>query len=283
MFCLNLCDILCDFFWDQITVEDFFDLLRKNHRTIERVYIGSYFCSQFFLRLSGYNKLFRYCKDNEIPITIVLPVFSQKDISLGKNKIDKLCTDFHGVIDEITVNDVGMLSWCQEKKEFGINLGRLFFKDPRDCRVPEHINLEVEPYLVSNLNGEFWSNFRINAIEVDPTNRRLIFSHLNSKDIAVGVHYPLCYMTTGNICKFSSIHRRPEQKFRPNVNCDLECLHILDYYSGRVHQTNSDPLLMRIGRTLYYETEKIELIGIDSYREIYSPIIDWKAYCRNHS
>jgi hypothetical protein len=283
MFCLNLCEILSDSLWEHITVEDFFDLVSKKHGTIERVYIGSYFCSQFFLRLSGYKRLFHYCKEKNIPITIVIPVFSQKDIAFGKNKIDSICTDSQGLIDEITVNDVGMLSWCQEKQKYGINLGRLFFKDSRDCRVPEYKHLEVEPYLVSNLNEKFWSRFRINVIEVDPTNQKLIFSRLNKTNMTVGIHYPLCYMTTGNICKFASIHRTPQQKFRPNIKCDLECLHIIDYYSGYVHQTKSNPLMLRIGRTLYYETGKIELMGIDSCREIYFPLLDYKADSINYS
>jgi len=89
MFCLNLCDILlCDKLLD-IGLKDFIENIFKNNKqTAERIYIGSNFCSQYFLSSKYWNTLFEYLQDKDFHLTLVLPIFSEKDLQKGKDKLD---------------------------------------------------------------------------------------------------------------------------------------------------------------------------------------------------
>lgn len=246
--------------------------------TIDRIYIGSSFCSQYYLNFYGYEQVFKFCCENHINITLTIPVFSEKDLSAGKKKTEKIIKSALGIIDEITVNDIGMLSYVQKEQKYRINLGRLFFKDPRDCRVPDFRKQTLSPMLLSHLSNDYWSKFDFNIVELDPTNTVIDTSSINDIDINIGLHLPYCYMTTGNICKFASIHRDIKNKFRPNMKCAMECLHIHDTYSGLVKPTNCVPVLFRFGRTLYFEAEQVNLTGKSASRIIYFPIKEWREF-----
>ncbi len=112
--------------------------------------------------------------------------------------------------------------------------------------------------------------------------RCIDLSALNGSEYCVGLHAPFCYMTTGNICKFASIHYPVVQKFRPNLSCGMECAHVIDFYSGHVMQTDCDPLLIRIGRTLYFKNESVQTIGRFFDRIIYFPVKEWREYAHEN-
>lgn len=276
MFCLNLCEIFTNIWTVDGTLENLINRILIKERQIERIYIGSSFCSQYYLNFFGYDRIFALCKKMGIPITLTIPVFTEKDIEIGKRKTLDICEKAHSIIDEITVNDIGMLSWLQTKKEYCINLGRLFFKDQRDCRVPEYTKKHVSPALLSHLADDYWKLFRISRVELDPTNLVIDTSCIYNTNINVGIHMPYCYMTTGNICKFASIHQTVKDKFRPNIQCDMECAHVCDSYSDHVNQTNCDPVLYRFGRTLYFKVDSVKFTGKKASRVIYFPIDEWR-------
>ena len=280
MFCINLCELFNSYFFKNNDFESFIKYISlSKSQLIERIYLGSSFCSQYFLGLSNYEHIFSFCTEKNLHITLTIPVFTEKDIDLGKKKIDEICKRSMGVIDEITVNDLGMLEYFQGNQPYCINLGRLFFKDPRDCRILDYTKRSVSPVLLSYLNDDYWRNFSFDSVELDPTNLVINTSCIENTDINVGLHIPYCYMTTGNICKFASIHRNVKQKFRPNMQCDMECVHIYDSYSGHIEQTNCDPTLIRYGRTLYFEVDSsVELVGKEASRVIYFPINEWRKF-----
>lgn len=277
MFCLNLCEI----FTDEWIKNDYLGKVYKHfcqvHGLIKRIYVGSSFCSQYFIKFRGYKKLLEFCRNQHIAVTLVLPVFSEKNIDSGKQKVSEIISYACGIVDEITVNDLGTLWWIHSNYNIRINIGRLFSKDPRDCRIPEYCNLGIQPFFLTNIGDAYWGNFDISSVELDPTNRVIDIYSINDMNIEIGLHMPYCYMTTGNICKFASIHRSIEQKFRPNLSCSLECMHISDTYSGHINQTDCDPILFRFGRTLYYKVnDLIELSTEKSTRIIYFPIDEWR-------
>lgn len=278
MFCMNLCGLLDSSVLNKCSLKTLCDVFEKNSETIERIYIGSSFCSQYFLKFSEYDEVFYYCRERKIPITLTIPVFSEKDLEKGKEKIEKICLEGINIIDEITVNDIGMLAFLQNKSTLRLNLGRLFFKDSRDCRIPDYMNGCLTPALLTHLSDDYWSQLRFEGIELDPVNRCIDLSSLNGSEYCVGLHTPFCYMTTGNICKFGSIHYPVAQKFRPNLSCGMECTHVIDFYSGHVMQTDCDPLLIRIGRTLYFKNESVQAIGRSFNRIIYFPVKEWREY-----
>lgn len=260
----------------------FYDQLAMKGQQIERIYVGSTFCSQYFSQQTKYDFVLNFCQQHNIKVTLTLPVFTEKDLVLGKKKVEKLLDKGQEVVDEVTINDIGMLTYMQSKVKVRINLGRLFFKDPRDCRIPNYKEKMVEPVLLSNLENDFWRTFHVNLVELDSTNRVINTSILLKSDIDIGIHYPFCYMSTSNICKFASIHKDIASKFRPNMACNLECEHIIDTYSGHITQTDCDPIIYRLGRTLYYETEVSEFVGKQPSRIIYFPINEWRKCCNGN-
>lgn len=283
MFCVNLCEIYNSDFLTGSNLALFLNYLSSNKQPIERIYFGSSFCSQYFLQFSGYEQIFSFCAQNGIHVTLTLPVFTEKDLDAGKKKINEICEVGKKNIDEITVNDVGMLYYMQSKSQYCINLGRLFFKDPRDCRVPDYTKKAISPMLLSHLTDEYWKSIRFNLVELDPTNTTLNTVCLEKTDIDIGIHLPYCYMTTGNICKFASIHRDVKRKFRPNSKCSMECIHISDTYSGHIMQTDCDPVLQRFGRTLYFKKDSVKFIGKNASRVIFFPIDEWRKFIDENS
>ena len=99
-------------------------------RSVRRLYIGSNFCSQYFLRQPDqvWREAFSLCRREGIPATLVVPVFSQKDLAEACRRIDELVGANRGVVDEITVNDVGMVAYCLDRYGLPLNAGRLFSK-----------------------------------------------------------------------------------------------------------------------------------------------------------
>lgn len=279
MFCLNLCELLDGNITRKITFEEVFSYFEKNEDTIiERIYVGSSFCSQYFLHFSGYKELFQYCKSRQIHVTITVPVISEKDLENGKKKISCLYKEGEEIVDEFTVNDIGMLYYIQNNYNKNINLGRLFFKDPRDCRIPSYINSTVAPAMLSYLGNLQYHATHVTGIELDSISKQLNLTQVEYKNISISIHAPLCYMTTGNICKFASIHYQPDKKYRPNMHCQMECLHVMDFYSDHVQQTDCDTVLIRIGRTLYFENDIPRTIGHSFQRIIYFPIKEWRRF-----
>ena len=92
-------------------------------KKIERIYLGSYFCERFFLKFRGYQELIKYCKEKKICATLVVPVFSQNTLCKGKQRIYEICECLESLIDEVTVNDLGMLYHIETLNKYKVNLG----------------------------------------------------------------------------------------------------------------------------------------------------------------
>lgn len=276
MFCINLCDIFNLDQKKEYSLVKYINMIEAMaFNMIDRIYFGSYFCDQYFMRFNGYNELIQYCRNKHVNMTLVIPVMSQNVLDIGKKRIWEICGCADNVIDEITVNDLGMMSYISKCGKYKLNLGRLFFKNPRDCRVPEYINCKVVPGLLSELNQEFWARQSVRCVELDSTNQIIDVSEFANMGIELALHLPYCYITTGKICKFASIHKSIQKKFRPNVNCQMECMYITDTYWGDT-TANSDQIICRIGRTLYFENSNVKILGKDLDRVLYFPIREWR-------
>ena len=93
--CLNLCEIN----WSKLC--DHCGVMNKLYGLLEeksRIYVGSYFCSQFFLAFQ-FDNLIKFAKDWNLKLTLVLPIFSEKDLKLAKKKIIKILQNSKSVID----------------------------------------------------------------------------------------------------------------------------------------------------------------------------------------
>ena len=246
MLCLNLCEIHPQLILSEDTFDGLIFAVEQNQKKkIERVSIGSSFCSQFFLKAPCIDELISYIDCRGWPITLTVPIFSQKDLSKGKEKILQLCRTWRERVDEVTCNDVGMLGWLENNIPQRINMGQLFFKDPRDCRYDSY-----QTGSRSLLRATFPIAKFVSGVELSPVAAGINLSGSTFENRPVALHQPYCYITTGQICKFASIDSNIEQKFRPNSICTLSCASVCEktYFDEK-----ADHYLLRAGRTVYFK------------------------------
>lgn len=252
--CLNLCDI-SDYYCTNFKIKDIY----------HRIYIGSYFCSQFFLNFDVTILLNSIKNQN---ITLVIPIISQKNLFKAKERLDDLINKFN--IDEITINDVGMLAYISKYYQLKINLGRLFFKESRDLRYLEYINQKyVLPEDVAGLHNIF-ENYSISSIEIDQITRKI---DIHNAKYNIVIHYPFCYISTSQICEFASIHKGYEEKFLKNCSCCKECQFNMIIYKKIIHEINANVEFYKIGRAIYFLNESCEIISSKKCRMVYFPIL----------
>jgi len=266
--CLNLCEIFTGLFKDKELEATLIAILEdEGIKPCERIYIGSYFCSQFFLNLNIYHlkELIHICNKYNMKLTLVIPTFSQKDLEKGKNKIKELNSYIGNEIDEITVNDYGMLSYIQLSYKVFINLGRLFMKDYRDPRHSVYFHQSYKPKIISDSFYRLLDSHNIIGIEFDLTHKEIVLSDY-PEDLIIGYHSPYSYMTVGTICELGSINKKDSKKFRPNNACELECMsHSIEYFF------EDERKWYRIGRTIYFKNTDCRITGFTKLRKIYSP------------
>lgn len=237
---------------------------------LRRLYVGSSFCSQYFLRQPDalWREAFALCRAERIPATLVLPVFSQRDLSAAKVRICSLLAEFGTLIDEVTVNDIGMLAWLSEHIGLPVNAGRLFFKVPRD---PRFAALQAEPLSVGvpALLGELGGLGKVNGVELDPVCAQLNVAELRglAPGLTAGVHMLYCFLTTGNVCELASAQLPLERKFRPNAPCSLECARCV-----ATHELREGVRLAKWGRTVFFANHDCSVCEGERFRMIVSPL-----------
>ncbi len=267
MICANFCEILNrDLFQEAVFEQTTSKIEKMYNEKVKRIYVGSSFCSQYFLKINFWDLLIKYCNKMNYKITLCVPIFTEKDLSKGKEVIKRLIRTFDA-IDEITVNDYGMLDYISKSFKININLGRLLFKDARDIRVSSYFKLALKPSLLSfGFDTEI-----IKGIELDPMSKELDLSDLSSTNgLDIALHTPFSFITTGNICKYGSVHKKIEKKFRPNLECLQECSCICEIYHERKNDNIFD--VLRFGRTAYFFNPSINIIGANIERYLYFPI-----------
>ena len=261
MLCMNLCGLPLKLILDRSLPEQ---LSRKTEELyqerVSRLYIGSSFCSRYFLHMPFMEGIKTLCAFRKWKITLALPVFSQKDLENGKKAIREFLS-FYRETDEITCNDPGMLQWIRNNlPDVDVHMGQLFFKDQRDPRY------SLLPVGQSRLSFPLPDG--VKGIELSPVNTKLILPDFDLPGACIAVHQPFCFISTGNICKFASVSAPPEQKFRPNAACAQQCGSMFETYSVK----GSDDTWYRIGRTIYTERIVREYEGRTPDRIIYWPV-----------
>ncbi len=280
--CLNLCEILQPIIGTGSICEKINQAMHMGEMTkCERIYFGSYFCGQYFVHLPKVQveQLINFCKQHQMKLTLVIPILTQKHLKRGKEKLKELSIFFGKDIDEITVNDYGMLVYLYEKyhleqesigeKPFKLNLGRLLFKDYRDPRYSEYFKLPFKPRSFTNYMREMIKQYKIHCLELDPTHAVIDLSECPN-EVLIGMHTPYCYETVGQICQMAGIHQPIEKKFRPNESCQKECeKEQIHYFS------EGDYTWLKHGRTVYFKNPECKVIGARKIRSIYCPL-EWE-------
>ena len=171
-----------------------------------------------------------------------------------------------GRVDEIVVNDYGMLAYISETFKVALYLGRLFTKDYRDPRYEEYFNQVLNPKILNRPMLELIVDFKVKGLEFDPTHVGINFREV-PEQLTIGIHAPYCYMTTGHICEYASLDKEIAKKFRPNSPCKHECTSNMIRYDFE-----DDREWIRIGKTIYFENRECTIYELEHMRNIYFPI-----------
>lgn len=236
----NLCDMDIRFFQDPEEVRK--DLLQLAGRGTERIFAGSYFCVNYFLRwaASYASDFMRIASEAGLHTTLVIPVVPDRLLPEVKDCLKKLDTQ----TDEITVNDYGMLMYCSRTLESKILLGRLFMRQARDPRYEGLAESTFRiPFPVESLK-RFQKEFRLAGIEMEGFGAAIDAGDL-PEGMILCVHRPWFMMSCDFICEDASASLPIEKKFRPDTPCRLECSgvsHIYPLLNGQV---------TKIGRGIY--------------------------------
>lgn len=271
--CINFCDIMNYLDQDKETMDAIITRLaqKANIENIQRIYIGSYFCAQYFLHMKEelVESIVQYAKKKGIRITLVIPIIPQKDLEAVLKKIEGYCGYFDDCMDEITVNDYGMLAYIHENYEVGLNMGRLFMKDYRDPRYQAYYEKTLQPKIFTKYLVRILEQYQIDGMEFDPTHKEIDFSK-KPKGIQIGIHTPYCYMTVGQICEYASINKEMDKKFRPNQPCAKECQDTIIRYD-----LQDEREWIRVGRAVYFENKECQVGGLSKCRIIHYPV-EWE-------
>lgn len=239
----------------------------------QRVYLGSSFCARSFLRMRERDvaDLAALCRARGIPLTLVLPVFSEGTLDEGLARVGRVLEAAGGAIDELTVNDPGMLArWGGGP--LAVNLGRLFSKDPRDPRVALAPDAPCRPALLrrswdgASALGRLRATWPVAGAEFDPVARRLDLSQL-PEGLEPAVYGPLCYMSCAQVCEFAGIGVPVERRFRAGAPCAEQCLRAAVEYRGA-----SGVPFLKLGRAVYYRRPDCEVAGVARVRRVLEPL-----------
>ena len=202
--CLNLCEISPALFKLYDSIKRLFEAFeqKNNISPINRLYVGSAFCDLFFLKSiePTLEQLFAFCIENNMKITLSVPIFLQNCINQGKEIVKRVIKHYGDIIDEISVNDFGMLQFIKDSfPNYKIRIGRLMNKQMRDPRYPDQNNYSLDDFLKCL---PFDSN--ICGIDLDILQSNLSVDKNFQKEF-IGFHSQLSYITTGNICNYKSL------------------------------------------------------------------------------
>lgn len=266
--CLNLSERMNTLNYQEdihSTVHDF--VKESGYTAFHRVYVGSSFCIQYFLSTTKecIRKIRSLCEQEQRKITLVIPLVTQKNLLNAKEKIQDIVLEAGEYLDEITVNDFGMLSYVSNNFDRKINLGRLFMKDYRDKRFEEYFKMPLKPKIINQIMMEFIRDYKVSGLEFDLTHREIDLIDVPSY-LMVGFHYPYCYQTVGHICEAASTQVSIDQKFRPSHVCHLECEEqLLTYHTEEAIQ------YFKRGRAVFFENTDCEIKNREEIRLIYTP------------
>lgn len=263
---LNLCDILGRLdgninLWinkliNTFTINDF-----------SRIYMGSYYCDHYFLYTNKdkYKNIINYARDNKLKITLVIPPLFESNLEKGIACAYDLLHEGDGLIDEVTINDWGMIDYFPNHFCIKLNMGRLLQKDNRDPRYKDFFSEQHIHRCFSNYYKKLLDENNISGIELDCTHSSIIIPK-TLLDIRVSVHGPWTYMSMGSICIYSSMGKKISDKFRFADKCSCECNKAVVQMEceGNIN-------LYRFGRSIQFNNNNCKIISKVPYRYIYSP------------
>lgn len=265
-YCLNLCDIFTALLYEYECVENLMSAAEDAKKVgYDRICLGAYFCDDYFIRnIRGmFASTYPYCRKNNIRITLTLPVFSESFLNNGIRLIDELLTQYRDVIDEVTVNDVGMLRYISGRGNVNINHGRLLQKYSRDIR---HANYSKGCFKYYGYSDEYES--LAETIEFDVCAETMEI-HIGGKRAAI--HRNCSYATMGRNCQFAGLNRSVWEKFDLSSPCGEVCSRFFLNYVDQEGHT-----FCQVGKAVFFEVSANTIRTDSEVRFIDFPLYLWK-------
>lgn len=266
-YCLNLCDIFTALFREYGDVGSLISAAEDAKKIkYNRICLGSYFCDNYFIQniQSMILNVYPYCRKNNIRITLTLPVFSETFLNKGIKLSDELLSRYNNIIDEVTVNDVGMLQYVSGRKSVNINQGRLLQKYSRDIRYADYSKGRFRYYGYAD---EYES--LAETIEFDVCAETMEI-HIGRKRAAIHRNYS--YATMGRICQFAGLNRGVWEKFDLSIPCGEICSQFFLNYVDQDGHT-----FCQVGKAVFSELS-VNTIETDSeIRFVDFPLYLWKS------
>lgn len=187
-----------------------------------RLYIGSYFCEKYFIKTC---RIFLqiagpWMKSAKMRLTLVVPIPSGNILEPVKNTLFETLHDYPDLIDEVIVNDYGMLnSLVAFNEEYSVRIiaGRLFFRNYRDARYGWDQKIAGKLMFPGGLAG------KVCAADLDLVSEEMDLSEIPD-DVEIHIHYPYVYTSLTHICEFASVRMGDEKKFRTMLPCGNACM-----------------------------------------------------------
>lgn len=233
----------------------------------ERIYVGSNFCVQRFLNTSSwfYRSVADMCRAYDMRVTLALPIAAQGALAVVKDRLASLACLLGDVLDEVTVNDVGMLEHVSRTYDLAVNAGRLLSRDHRDPRYPDIFDECAAPGILSfDWDAARERYPRLCGVELDPVASVVDVSGL-PPDLTAALHIPFCYLSTSHFCECASRYKVSSRKFHAEMSCMSECLDAHIQY-----EDESGASFFKAGKTVYCMREAC-LRGAADYRLVYTP------------
>ena len=188
----------------------------------ELLYVGSYFCDRYYCSTSPriWEECFAVARDRGVAAVLVIPTPSQALLGTLKKQTHALMDAYGELIQEVVVNDSGMLEWVTVNyPEIGIWLGRTMDKELRD---PRYYLPGIHGKLLEQVEHRWHNRWKILGVESDVT--QLSPNDYPISHYGLGIHVPFAYLTMGRICEFGSIGLPAGEKFQLYRPCNRQCM-----------------------------------------------------------
>lgn len=227
---LNLCDeysVSSDLNLDEIINNAYMELYSKfgNYKfAIGEVRIGCETCCNLFkfIKKDQLINQIRSIKKANIDVSLVFPVVDESNYNHCSDLLLFLLKN--SVLDNVVVNDYGMLSLCKEY-QINIILGRTFDKRLRDPRVQSELFLNGKPEDLGVFSEAYLRMYHregIFALELDCLELG-IDQAIPEQLKTIYMHYPYRYITSGRICEFAGIEKENSNKYKIG-QCSMQCM-----------------------------------------------------------
>lgn len=258
---LNMCDLLFRYKGYEDMLGDYFKGIH-----CERIYIGSYFCSHYFMKAAAMfsNNLLYPARENNWKVTLVIPIIKEELLENFHKRTLSLLTSASDVIDEVVVNDSAMLEKMENIRSrhnlsYSITAGRLMVKNLRDARYREFTAGSSRIFFPAECKN------RVEAIEIDIVSSNLDYADIPS-NVAIHVHYPFTYVSCGTICEYAAANNVENLYLQTSKRCGSVCM------KGYLTTRDAEVTLLHVGKAVYFQNPELVNQSRESGRYIYWPL-----------